>query len=76
MGQGKGARARQQAKRKAWLENRPYAGFSCTKCGHPDYIHYMWVGPCIHNESKPLDGSTCDCQSMDGIDLNKKGEDK
>lgn len=67
---GAGAKARQKAKREAWLKNYD-PGFKCKVCGHSEMIHYYFVGRCIHNEMKPKDGSTCDCQSMDGIALIK-----
>ena len=61
---GKGAKARQAAKRKAWLANRPYPGFICKACKHEDMMHFMWAGYCIVGD--------CGCSSMDGI----KGEAK
>ena len=62
MGQGKGARARQKAKREAYLANKPYPGFTCRGCKHEDMMHTLFVGKCI------IDG--CDCSKMDEI----KGE--
>lgn len=56
---GSGARARQKAKREAWLKNMPYPGFICKVCKHEDMMHFMWAGYCILEN--------CDCQSMDGI---------
>lgn len=38
--------------------------FTCRRCGHPDYVHTNWTGPCVHNDLKPKDGTTCDCQRM------------
>lgn len=67
---GRGARARQAAKRKAWLENYEPPGFKCKGCGHSEMIHNMFVGECLHTMMKPKDGSTCDCKKMDEI----KGE--
>lgn len=64
MGQGKGARARQKAKREAWLANRPYFGFTCRGCKHEDMMHTLFVGKCIVED--------CDCSKMDEI----KGENK
>lgn len=64
---GKGAKARQKAKREAWLKNRPYFGFTCKVCKHEDLMHRLFVGDCILSD--------CDCQSMDGIALIK-GENK
>jgi hypothetical protein len=61
---GKGARARQKAKRKAWLANRPYIGFYCRGCKHEDMMHTNWVWKCI------VEG--CSCSKMDEI----KGENK
>ena len=57
---GAGSRARQKARREAWL-NRPYQGFTCKVCKHPDMTHFMFAGYCIDKD--------CDCQSMDGIVL-------
>ena len=65
---GAGAKARQKAKREEWLKNYD-PGFKCKVCGHSEMIHYYFVGRCIHNDMKPKDGSTCDCQSMDGRPL-------
>jgi len=39
--------------------------FFCSFCGHADYIHYMFVGRCIHGEMKPKDGKDCSCPEMD-----------
>ncbi len=64
---GAGSRARQKAKREAWLKNMPYPGFICKVCKHEDIMHFMWAGYCILEN--------CDCQSMDGIALIK-GENK
>jgi hypothetical protein len=66
---GKGAKARQAAKRKLWLENYD-PGFKCKGCGHSEFVHQNFVGRCCHEAFMPLDGSTCDCQKMDEI----KGE--
>jgi hypothetical protein len=66
MGKNSPSRIRNREK---WA-NMPYSGFSCKGCGHPDYAHYMFAGHCIHEEMKPKDNTTCDCQGMDSI----KGE--
>lgn len=71
---GKGARERARAKREAWLANYD-PGFKCKVCGHSEMVHHLFAGRCIHGDLKPKDGSTCDCQSMDGIALIK-GENK
>ena len=39
--------------------------FSCTHCGHPEYVHFNFVGRCVHGEMKPKDGLDCDCPRMD-----------
>lgn len=39
--------------------------FNCTHCGHADYAHTNFVGPCIHGQMKPKDGLDCDCPGMD-----------
>jgi hypothetical protein len=59
VGQGKGARARQKAKREAWLANRTYWGFTCRGCKHEDMMHTLFVWNCI------VEG--CDCSKMDEI---------
>ena len=64
MGQGAGARARQKAKREAWLKNMPYPGFICRGCKHEDMMHTNWFSKCIVKE--------CDCARMDEV----KGENK
>jgi hypothetical protein len=67
MGQGKGARARQKAKREEWLKNKPSPWFHCKVCKHEEVVHQLFVGYCILPD--------CDCQSMNGIALIK-GENK
>ncbi len=60
---GSGARARQKAKREAWLKNMPYPGFICKVCKHEDMMHRLWAGDCILEN--------CNCESMDGLALIK-----
>ena len=62
MAQGKGARARQKAKRAEYLKNRPYWGFTCKGCKHEDVMHFFFVGKCSRKD--------CDCSGMNDI----KGE--
>ena len=67
MGKNSPSRIRNREK---WA-NMAYRGFSCKECKHPDYVHFMSVGRCIHGEMKPKDGLDCNCQSMDGLALIK-----
>lgn len=39
--------------------------FDCTHCGHSEVVHVNYVGPCIHGQLKPRDGTDCDCPRMD-----------
>lgn len=61
---GRGAWARSRAKLEEKKKNWQPAGFTCRNCGHSEFIHNMIVGECLHNQMKPKDGSTCDCQKM------------
>lgn len=36
----------------------------CPNCGHPEYVHFMFIGRCCHGEMKPKDGLSCDCQGV------------
>lgn len=66
---GKGARERAKAKQAARLEA---SIIKCPNCGHAEYVHFMFVGACLHGQMKPKDKQDCHCQQVSLI----KGENK